>query len=211
MSASKVACYLRVSSQQQRTASQRPEIERWLKGNGHKPGQVRWYEDHESGKDTDRPAFQEMQKAIFNGEIDTVVVWKLDRLSRSMRDGVNLVYDLCDKGIRVVVVTSQLDLGPTHGKIIAALLFGLAQIDREHILERQAAGIAIAKGKGVYKGKKPGAIKGRKQGQSTDKVAKVAELYRKGVAVVDICKSESLSRNTVYKYLGIARGEGMIA
>lgn len=205
-----IGCYLRVSSQQQRTASQRPDIERWLSGNGHDTDSVRWYEDKESGKDTNRPAFQAMQEDIFNGEIKTVVVWKLDRLSRSLRDGVNLIYDLCDRGVRVIAVTQQIELGPAHGKLIAGLMFGLAEIDREHIRERQAAGIAVAREKGAYTGRKPGSIKGRKLGGSEDQVRKAAELWNTGNKLVDISRTLDLAYRTVKKYLKIADAEGLI-
>ncbi len=54
---------------------------------------------------TQRLAFEQMQKAIFKGLVKTVVVWKFDRISRRQRDGINLLADWCDKGVRVVSVT----------------------------------------------------------------------------------------------------------
>jgi DNA invertase Pin-like site-specific DNA recombinase len=75
-----------------------------------------------------RPVFDRLQKAIFTGTVTTVVVWKLDRISRGQRDGVNLLADWCE---RVVAVTQQIDLSGTVGRMVASVLFGLAEIESE--------------------------------------------------------------------------------
>ena len=95
-----VAAYVRVSTVGQNEAGQRAELERWLAGNGTDPGAVRWFVDKgKSGDSLKRPAFEQLQKAVFAGEVGTVVVYKLDRLSRSLRDGINVLSDWCDKGL----------------------------------------------------------------------------------------------------------------
>jgi DNA invertase Pin-like site-specific DNA recombinase len=86
------------------------------------------------------PAFDRLQKAIFTGRTKTVVVWKLDRISRCQRDGVNLLADWCERGARVVAVTQQVDLSGAVGRMVASVLFGLAEIESEYRRERQAAG-----------------------------------------------------------------------
>jgi DNA invertase Pin-like site-specific DNA recombinase len=103
------------------------------------------FEDREAGKHLDRPAFQRLQAAIFAGSIDTVIVWKLDRLARSLKDGVNVLADWCQRGIRVVSVTQQIHLSGPVGQMIAGVLFGVAAIELQHSKERQAIGIAGAK------------------------------------------------------------------
>ncbi len=105
-----VAAYCRVSTQHQRNDSQRAEIKRWLKGNGIKAADVAWFEDKASSKTLKRPAFEELQRAIFEGTVKTVVVWKLDRISRGQVDGMNVLADWCDKQVRFVSVTQQIDL-----------------------------------------------------------------------------------------------------
>ncbi len=75
---------------------------------------------------------------MFNGNINTLVVWKLDRISRNQKDGIILLADWCERGARVVSVTQQLDLSGTVGRIIASVLFGIAEIEREYTRERQA-------------------------------------------------------------------------
>jgi len=142
------AVYIRVSSPKgQKTDSQRVELEAWLKRQRTKG--ARWFEDRESATTLRRDAFQKLQAAIFAGQIDTVVVWKLDRLARSLKEGVNILADWCQRGVRVIAITQQIDLGGPVGNLIASLLFGIAEIELQHSKERQAIGIALAKKRGV--------------------------------------------------------------
>src|SRR4051794_10116555 len=85
-----VACYVRVSTVGQNEAGQRAEIERWLRGNGIDPAKMRWFVDKgKTGDNLRRPAFEQLQAAVFAGEVGTIVTYKLDRLSRSLLDGLN--------------------------------------------------------------------------------------------------------------------------
>src|SRR5215469_12598244 len=153
-----VAVYIRVSSPKgQKTDSQRAELEAWLKRHRHKA--VQWFEDHDSATNLQRSAFQRLQTAIFAGKISTVVVWKLDRLARNLKEGVNVLADWCQRGVRVIAVTQQIDLNGPVGHLIASLLFGIAEIELQHAKERQAAGIALARKRGVYTGRRPGTTK----------------------------------------------------
>ena len=96
----------RVSSPEgQKTDTQRVELEAWAKRQRLK--NVQWVEVHETGKHFQRPAFQRLQAAIFAGSVDTVIVWKFDRLARSLKDGVNVLADWCQRGIRVVSSRSR--------------------------------------------------------------------------------------------------------
>ncbi|MDH3603913.1 MAG: recombinase family protein [Candidatus Tectomicrobia bacterium] len=188
-----IACYCRVSSDSQNHESQKAEIKRWLKGNKIKLSAVTWYEDTESGTTSARPALEAMKTAVFGGEVDTIVVWKLDRISRDMREGINLLADWCDRGLRVVSVTEQLDLGGTVGRIVASILFGMAEIQLTQIRERQAAGIALAKQRGVYKGRKKGTTKARPQ--------RARELCEQGLTHKEIATAMQVSERTVRYYL----------
>src|SRR5262249_21330785 len=141
------------SSARQKTDSQKPEIRRWLDGKRIDPSTVAWFEDNETGKTLKRPGFARLQKAIFGGTVTTVVVWKLDRISTAQRDGVNLLAGWCERGVRVVAVTQQIDLSGAVGRMVASVVFGLAEIESEYRRERQAAGIAVAKERGVYRGR----------------------------------------------------------
>jgi hypothetical protein len=142
-----IACYCRVSSARQKTDSQKPEIRRWLQGNGVDPSTVEWFEDKESGGTLKRSAFDRLQKGVFAGAVKTVVVWKLDRLSRRQRDGVNLLADWCERGVRVVVVTQQIDLSGAVGRMVASVLFGheaLEALDLELQFAAPAVGIDLS-------------------------------------------------------------------
>jgi len=84
---------------------------------------------------------------------------ELDRLSRRHRDGVALLAHWCERGVRVVAVTEQIDLSGAVGRMVASVLFGLAEIESEYRRERQASGIAVAKERGVYRGRQRGTTK----------------------------------------------------
>jgi DNA invertase Pin-like site-specific DNA recombinase len=188
-----IACYVRVSSRHQKTDSQESEIKKWLAGNGIAPGQVEWYRDTETGKTLNRPAFQRLQQDIFNGKVRTVVVWKLDRLSRRLRDGVNLLADWCEKGLKIVVITQQIELNGPVGRMIAAVLLGLAEIELEYRRERQVAGIEVARKRGVYKG--------RAKGTTKAKPRRAQQLREQGLTVPEIANALSTSERTVWRYL----------
>ena len=154
-----IAAYIRVSTYDQRTGSQREEISRWLKNHGIDPERIQWFEDKETGSKMDRPAFFEMRRIIFAGEIKTLIVWKLDRLSRDMLDGIATLRCFLNQGVGIISVTQQLDLSGIVGQMCATLLFGVAEMELQNNKERQAAGIALAKKRGVYKGRKKGTTK----------------------------------------------------
>jgi DNA invertase Pin-like site-specific DNA recombinase len=188
------AVYLRVSSKTQRVDAQRHEIERYLAGHGITDAQ--WFIDHASGANTDRPALKQLQAAAFNGQVKTIVLYKLDRLARSIRDGINLLTGWLDAGVRVVVVTMQLDLSGALGQTVAALLLGLAQMEREAIRDRQAAGIAAARAKGKRWG-------GRRRGSYKADPTRVAELADKGLRPSEIATALGVSERTVYRVLHV--------
>lgn len=186
-----VACYVRVSTVGQNEAGQRREIERWLAGNGIE--NVKWFIDKQTGDNLDRPAFEQLQRDIFNGEVGTVVVWKLDRLSRKLRDGINVLCDWCERGLRVVSVTQQIDFNGTVGKMLAAVLLGVAEMEQETRRERQAAGIAVAKERGIYFGRKPGTFKAKPR--------RAMQLRERGLTDDEIATAMGVSRRTVQRYL----------
>ena len=140
-----------------------------------------------------RPAFDNLQEAVFNGEVKTVVVWKLDRISRRQKDGINLLADWCERGVRVVSVTQQIDLNGAVGRMVASVMFGLAEIELEYRRERQAAGIRVAKTRGAYAGRKKGTTKG--------KPSRALQLRNKGLTVPEIASALDVSERTVFRYL----------
>lgn len=189
------AVYVRISDASQNEASQKREIEAWLNGHSIDRRKVRWYEDTKSGDTLERPAFERMQADIFRGLIHTVVVFKLDRLSRSLRDGIDLVCSWCDQGIRLVSTSQQIDFNGTVGKMIAAVLLGFAELEQSTRRERQAAGIAVAKEAGKFTGRKKGATK---KGVDTSRATK---LRQQGLTQEEIAQALGVSVSSVRRYL----------
>jgi len=188
-----IACYCRVSSRSQKTDSQKAELTRWLTQQGHALPAVQWFEDIEHGQTLRRPAFIRLQRAIEAGTITTVVVWKLDRLARRQQDGINLLAEWCTRNVRVVAVTQQIDLSGPVGRMVASVLFGLAEIEWEYRRERQAAGIAVAKGRGVYRGRRQGTTKAQPQRAHT--------LRHAGLTVPEIARALGIGERTAFRYL----------
>jgi DNA invertase Pin-like site-specific DNA recombinase len=186
-----VAVYVRVSTVGQHLDGQRAEIQRWLDGNGI--AEAEWFIDRASGTTLKRPAFERLQKAIFSGEVTTVVCYKLDRLSRSLRDGLGVLCDWCERGLRVIAVTQQIDFNGTIGRMLGAVLLGIAEMEQETRRERQAAGIRAARARGVYLGRRAGTTKAQP--------ARAKELRAKGNTPEEIARALGISRPTVFRYL----------
>ena len=191
---SKVAVYVRVSTVGQNLDGQRASVQGWLDGHGVKDAV--WYEDAGASGDTlSRPAMDQLKSDIFSGKVKTVVCFKLDRLSRSMQDGINLLTDWLKAGVRVVSVTQQLDFSGTVGQMVAAVLLAVAQMEQETRRERQAVGIAVAKAKGnVYKGRKAGTT--NKDSASKDRIL---DLLAKGLTHAEIATALGCSTKTIQR------------
>ena len=190
-----IAVYIRVSTAGQNESGQRREIAKWLSGNGIQSSSVQWYVDKESGDTLNRPEFEQMQKDVFAGTIKTIVVYKLDRISRSLRDGINALCDWCERSVRVVAVSQQIDFSGTLGRMIASVLFAVAELEQTARRERQASGIAVAKELGIYKGRKKGAIK-----PGVD-LERALELRNMGLRNKEIAASMGVSTSSVTRYL----------
>lgn len=187
------ACYLRVSSKDQKHDSQRDVIEQWVTAQGISPESVEWFVDVETGRKMSRPEFDRLQAAIFSGRVKTVIVFKVDRIARRLREGLNTLCDWCERGVRVISVTQQVDVSGAMGRMVAALMLGLAEIEWEYRRERQAAGIAVAKRRGVYQGRQAGTLKGNPQ--------RARELKSKGLTAPEIATAMGVSVPTVWRYL----------
>jgi DNA invertase Pin-like site-specific DNA recombinase len=188
-----IGIYIRVSSHGQKVDSQRAEIQRWLTAHGHDLNTVQWFEDVESATVITRAGLNALHEAIFAGTIKTVIVWKLDRIARSMREGINTLSRWCECGVRVVSVTQQIDLAGTVGHLVAGVLFAIAEIELQHVRERQAVGISLAKQRGVYKGRKRGTTKAKPQ--------RAMDLRKKGMTLSEIAQVLNVDRRTVTRYL----------
>ena len=117
---------------------------------------------------------------------------------RRLRDGVNLLADWCERGLKIVIVTQQIELNGPVGRMIAAVMLGLAEIELEYRRERQAAGIQVAKKKGSYKG--------RKKGTTKSKPDRAKELRDKGLTVAEIGQALGVSERTAFRYFELLAG-----
>ena len=104
-----------------------------------------------------------------------------------------MLADWCDRNIKVVVITQQIELSGALGRMIAAVMLGLAEIELEHRMSRQMAGIKVAKSKGVYKG--------RQQGTFKAKPVRAKELRDSGLKIHEIATALGTSKRTVQRYL----------
>lgn len=190
------ALYVRVSTankQDKGLDSQEKALIEYCRNHGITDFKI--YPDKLTGGTLDRPALLRMQQDIFRGRVSTVVVWKLDRLSRSLKDGIGLLVDWLEHGIRIVAVAQQFDFNGAVGQLIASVLLGVAQMERENIRENISRGMQAAKKRGTR-------IGGSKPKITT---AEVLALKKEGYGVAEIARQLKCSRQTVYSALQRAR------
>lgn len=135
--------YVRVSSASQHEERQVEALEKY--------GIEKWFKEKVSGKDMNREQLQAMLDYMREG--DTVYVMDFSRLARSTRDLLDIVDMMKKKGVKLVSVKENLDSSTPTGQLMLTMLGAIAEFERQTILDRQAEGIAIAKKKGVYKGR----------------------------------------------------------
>lgn len=128
---------------------------------------------------------------------DTIVIWKLDRLARSLRDLVNLVNQIKDRGAALHSLNDQIDTSTAHGKFTFHLFAAIAEFERDIIRDRTIAGLEAARVRGRVGGRPKGLSK---KAQHTAIIAE--SLYRKReLSIKEICEQLSISKNTLYRYL----------
>ncbi len=182
--------YVRVSSVDQNDARQLDGVEL-----------DKTFTDKASGKDTNRPQLTTMLEFVREG--DHIYVHSMDRLSRSLRDLQDVVEKLTAKGISVTFVKENLTFDPpasgadahktAYSTLMLQLLGAVSQFERALIKERQREGIAIAKIKKKYKGRKPVL-------EAVD-ISKLKKMAAEGTSKVQIAKTLGISRASVYVYL----------
>lgn len=126
---------------------------------------------------------------------DVVVVTKLDRLARSMRDLIDIVGRIEGKGASLRILAMSLDTATASGKLMLNVLGSVAQFEREMMLERQREGIAKAKSEGKYKGRKPTAA---------TQVERIKALRSEGYRADEIAAKLGVSTRSVFRHWGAA-------
>ena len=176
--------YARVSTGDQELNLQRDAL--------HQAGCQVIYEEKASGKTAERPELVQCLKALRQG--DTLAVWRLDRLGRSLKDLVEIVSDLEKRNIGFMSITEKIETSSAAGKLIFHVFASLAEFERSLIRERTMAGLEAARARG-RKG-------GRKQALTTKQVKEIQQILSStDVEVSEIAKRYGVSRSTIYKSL----------
>ena len=180
--------YARVSTQDQDPALQLDA----LKGAGCE----KIFTEKASGAQRDRPQLRAALDYMRSG--DTLVVWKLDRLARSLKQLIETVEDLGDRGIGLRSLTELIDTTTSGGKLIFHIFAALAEFERGVIRERTRAGLDAARARGRLGGRPP-ALK------ASDLAAAKALLRDPGITVEDIARRLGVASSTLYRHLPKAR------
>ena len=178
--------YARVSTDDQHLDLQRDALK--------KAGCSVIYEEAASGKSTVRPELEQCRKALREG--DTLVVWRLDRLGRSLPDLVQIVAELEQRGVGFESLTEKIETDSAAGRLVFHVFAALADLERNLIRERTNAGLAAARARGRAGGRKP---------KLDDKqVREIKALLRDpDIQVADVARRYGVSRTTIYKHVGV--------
>ncbi len=187
--------YARVSTQDQNLALQLDALKT--------AGCDKVFQEKVSGATAERPELRKLLELIREG--DTLVIWKLDRLGRSLTNLIGLVTDLEQRHVGLLSLNDPVDTTTAQGRLIFRIFASLAEFEREVIRERTLAGLASARRRGQLLGRPKGLSKGAEQ------KARIAEsLYKEEkYSVEQIARELTISKTTLYKYLrrrGVAIG-----
>jgi DNA invertase Pin-like site-specific DNA recombinase len=177
--------YARVSTADQTLALQQDAL--------NKAGCDQIYTDTASGSAAERSGLEQALSHLRKG--DTLVVWRLDRLGRSLRHLIDTITALDERGIGFKSITENIDTTTSGGKLIFHIFGALAEFERDIIRERTQAGLSAARARG-RRGGRP------KRQVSSRKITMAKALYAdKTNSVSEICKTLGISRATLYRYL----------
>ena len=149
------------------------------------------YEDKACGAKASREGLRLVLDVL--RENDTLVVWKLDRLGRSLRDLVNIVSDLEQRGVHFKSLTDQIDTSTTAGRFFFHVMASLAQMERDLTVERTRAGLEAAR--------RLGRTDGRKRKMTDSKISAAKRLLRDGAPPREVAKNLGVSIPTLYRWL----------
>lgn len=176
--------YARVSTSDQTLNLQKDALE--------KIGCTKIFTDTASGAKIERIGLEEALNFVREG--DTIVVWRLDRLGRSLKHLIETITDLNNRKIGFKSITENIDTTTSGGKLVFHIFGALAEFERDIIRERTNAGLQAARARG-RKGGRPKSLTGKKLGM-------VQEFYNnKNNSISEICKTLNISRATLYRYI----------
>jgi DNA invertase Pin-like site-specific DNA recombinase len=137
------------------------------------------------------------------GEVDTLVVWRLDRLGRTAKGLINLFNDLVCWKVNVISLRHGLDLLTPSGWLMANSLAGVAAFETEFRAERILAGQAAARSRGVSWG---GSVRGRRLKVTAEQIESIERTWQGGEKIARIARATGLSRPSVYRILAECNG-----
>lgn len=176
--------YARVSTQEQTLNLQLDALQ--------KAGCEKIFKDIEGGAKTDRVGLAEILQYVRQG--DVLVVWKLDRLGRSLKHLITVMTDLKDRSIELKSVTENIDTTTPGGKLIFHIFGALAEFERDLIRERTKAGLAAARARGR--------LGGRPFRLDEKQIKVLKQLYGdKQTSIADILSTFKISKATLYRYV----------
>lgn len=177
--------YARVSTHDQNSSLQVDALKKF--------GCERIYEEKVSATSKTRPQLERLLDSLREG--DKVVVWRLDRLGRSIKDLIALVELFKERGVQFVSLTENIDTSSPSGELIFHIFASVAQFERSLIIERTKSGLNAARARGR--------VGGRKRKMSDDDIKKARALAASNdISISDIAEHFGVSRTTLYKYLG---------
>ncbi|HGC8041778.1 TPA: recombinase family protein [Yersinia enterocolitica] len=175
--------YIRVSTSDQNTELQRNAL---ISANC-----VQIFEDKISGKSSDRPGLKRAMHIMSEG--DTLVVWKLDRLGRSVRHLIVLIEELKNRGVHFRSLTDSIDTSTAMGRFFFHVMSALAEMERELIVERTLAGLAAARAEGR--------IGGRRRIMTHEVIERAKRMFANGASLHQVALVLDISPKTIYKYI----------
>jgi DNA invertase Pin-like site-specific DNA recombinase len=177
--------YARVSTDDQNASLQVDALK--------KAGCIKVFTDHASGSKASRPELDRMLDQLRPS--DVVVVWRLDRLGRSLRNLIDLVEELAGQGVGFRSLSESIDTTTANGRLFFSIMGALAEFERDLIRERTHAGLAAARARGR--------VGGRPSVMNTKKVERARKLYEsRQHTVAEIAEMLNVSVATIYRHLG---------
>ncbi len=179
--------YARVSTPDQKMDLQIDELKRF--------GCKKIFSEVVTGAKANRVELSKMLEQVRPGDI--IVIWKLDRLGRSLKHLVELVGELIERNVGLKSLHDPIDTSTSQGRLIFNIFASLAEFEREVISERTKAGLTAARARGRIGGRPKGL-----SDKAKNKAIVVAALYKEGkMSIAEILENQQISRATLYNYL----------
>jgi DNA invertase Pin-like site-specific DNA recombinase len=179
--------YARVSTKEQNLDLQHDALK--------KEGCEKIFEEVMTGSKKDRPTLTRLMEVVRSG--DVIVVWKLDRMGRSLKHLVDVVGKLLDMGVGIKSINDPIDTTNSHGRLIFNIFASLAEFEKDLIRERTQAGLSSARARGRLGGRPKGLSE---KAEATACAAETLYLERK-LSISQIASKLAISKSTLYSYL----------